>query len=179
MEIYMVKIKSNISKPNKIVILTLAFIIMTMVMIPGYNITTNFSKFVYAQSSETEIGDMNTGGNLAETNATNVSTTDINISNTTTLVPNQYIIVLKENATFTPQIVNNTVSSLNDEWSDFGFNVTSFPEVGMLTLELNQTLAQEGEVGAAANASIADILDRIQNNPNVDYIEPNQIFEIK
>lgn len=27
--------------------------------------------------------------------------------------------------------------------------------------------------------SIADILDRIQNNPNVDYIESNQVFEIK
>jgi len=39
-----------------------------------------------------------------------------------------------------------------------------------------QTIAQEGEAGAA---SVADVLDAIQSNPNVDYIEPNQIFAIE
>jgi subtilisin family serine protease len=46
----------------------------------------------------------------------------------------------------------------------------------MLTIDLNQTIAQEGEAGAA---SVADVLDKIQGNPNVDYIEPNQIFGIE
>jgi hypothetical protein len=176
-EFHMVKIKSNNLKPDKIVMLTLAFIIMTMAMIPGYNITRNFSESVYAQSSGTDTGNSNTEGNLAETNnTTNVNVTETNIPDTENIVPNQYIVVLKENATFNPQVANDTVSSLSDEWSNLGLNVTSFPEVGMLTIDLNQTIAQEGEAGTA---SVADILDEIQSNSNVDYIESNQIFGIE
>ncbi len=176
-EFHMVKIKSNILKRDKIVMLTLAFIIMTMTMIPGYNITRNVYESIYAQSLGTETGNMNTEGNLAETNnITNVNVTETNIPVGGNIVSNQYIVVLKENATFTPQIADDTVSSLSEEWSDYGLNITSFPEVGMLTIDLNQTIAQEGEAGTA---SVADILDRIQNNSNVDYIEPNQIFGIE
>lgn len=176
-QFHMVKIKSNILKRDKIVMLTLVFIIMTMTMIPGYNITRNFSESIYAQSLGTETGNMNTEGNLAETNnTTNVNVTETNIPVGGNIVPNQYIVVLKENATFTPQLADNTASSLSEEWSDYGLNITSFPEVGMLTIDLYQTIAQEGEAGTA---SVADILDRIQNNPNVDYIEPNQIFGIE
>ena len=146
--------------------LTLAFIIMTMTMIPGYNITRNFSESIYAQSLGTETGNMNTEGNLEETNnITNVNVTETNIPDGGNIVSNQYIVILKENSTFTPQHADNTAISLSEEWSDYGLNITSFPEVGMLTIDLNQTIAQEGEEGTA---SVADILDRIQNNPNVD-----------
>jgi hypothetical protein len=89
-------------------------------------------------------------------------------------VSNEYIVVLKENAASSPQIAENTVSSLSEELSGYGLNITSLPEVGILTIDLNQTLAQEGEAGPA---SVADVLDEIQNNPNVDYIEPNKYWE--
>jgi subtilisin family serine protease len=169
----MVKINRNFLKSDKIIALSLAFIIMTMAMIPGYNITGSLPDSVYAQEDRTGTGDGETAG-------TNVTETDI--PDAGNLVPNEYVVVLKENATFTPQLAENTVSSLNEEWSTLGLNVTSFPEVGMLTIDLNQTLAEGGgggEAGVAADASVADILERIQNDPNVDYVEPNQIFGIE
>jgi len=42
-------------KSNKIFALTLAFIIITMAIIPGYSITKNFSQAVYAQTPVTRI----------------------------------------------------------------------------------------------------------------------------
>lgn len=111
----MIKIKRNILKSFKIVGLTLVFLIMSMIMIPGYRITKNLSVAVYAQSLETEIYDMNTGVSLVETNTINVNVTETNILDAGNIVPNQYIVVLKENATFNPQIANDTVSSLSEQ----------------------------------------------------------------
>jgi hypothetical protein len=52
--------------------------------------------------------------------------------------------------------------------------------VGMLTIDLNQTLEQERETDpTTTDTPVSEILEKIQNNSNVDYIEPNQIFEIK
>src|SRR5918992_1474464 len=96
--------------------LTLTFIIMTMTMIPGYNITRNFSESIYAQSLGTETGNMNTEGNLEETNnITNVNVTETNIPDGGNIVSNQYIVILKENSTFTPQHADNTAISLSEE----------------------------------------------------------------
>jgi subtilisin len=163
----LIKIKRNILKPYKITLLTLAFLIISMATIQGFSITGNFSESAFAQNF----------GNVTSANTTNLNATETNIPDAGNLVPNQYVVVLKENATFTPQLANDTVSSLSEEWSNLGLNVTSFPEVGMLTIDLNQT--QGSEAGVAADESLADVLERIQSNPNVDYIEPNQVFGIE
>ena len=175
----MIRIKINISNSYKLIALTLTSIIITMTMTSGYNITKDFLYSTYAQSLENETSNSTIGENLLDTNITNMNVTETDIPDVGNLVPNQWVVVLKENATSTPQLASNTVSSLSEEWGDLGINVTSFPEVGMLTIDLNQTLAQEDEAGIAIDASVADVLEEIQNNPNVDYIEPNQIFGIE
>lgn len=174
------KNKKYISKLDEIVAITLAFLIITIAMIPGYNITKKLSESVYPQSLGTETSNKNTSINIIDINMMNLNSTKTYVTDSRNLVPNQYIVILKENATFTPQLFNNTITSLNEEWNDFGLIITSFSEDGMLTIDLNQTQAQEGrEVGIASDATVADALTKIQSNPNVDYVQPNQIFGIE
>jgi hypothetical protein len=75
MDYYMVKIKSIISKSDKIMTITLAFIIITMAMISSYNITKNFPHFAYAVNIGTETSNMNNGENVTDTSMKNANVT--------------------------------------------------------------------------------------------------------
>ena len=165
----MIKIKRNILKPYKITSLTLTFIIMSMATILGFSITGNFSESVYAQSL----------GNVTSANTTNLNVYRNRYTGGWKSRAKSIRRSVKRKCNIHSPLASDTVSSLSEEWSNIGLNVTSFPEVGMLTIDLNQTQAPGSEAGVAADESIADILERIQNNPNVDYIEPNQVFGIE
>lgn len=162
---------------RKCSILTLAFIILTMTMI--FHSTKIIQNYVYALSPENETSNMNTRGNILDTNKENVNVNKIDMLGNDNIAPNQYIIKLKENVTSNSHLVNNITSSLSDEGRDFGINIINIlPNLGIIIINLNQTI--EGrEARIVPDISVTDVLDKIQKNPNVEYIQPVIIQKIK
>lgn len=158
--------------------LTVAIIIMIATIIPSFEVIGNFHSPAYGQSSQTESNNMIRTGNLTGINRTNANVSEIVVSGAGNLVVDQYIVVLKENASLTPQIANNITSTLSEDLTNIGVNVTVLPEVGQFLIGLNQTQVGQ-QSGIAGNITTQDIFERIQNDPNVDFIEPVQIFVIQ
>jgi subtilisin family serine protease len=153
--------------------------IMTLTIIPSFGIIGNFPRLAYGQSLQTETNTTNIASNITGINTANANVSEIDIPEAGNLIVDQYIVVLKENATLNPQVANNTVSALSEDLSNLGVNATAFPEVGQLFIDLNQTGAEAGQPGIAEDVTAQDVLERIQNDPNVAYVEPVQIFGIE
>jgi len=152
---------------------------MTSTIIPSFGIIGNVPRIAYGQSLQTETNTINIASNITGINTTNANVSEIDIPEAGNIIADQYIVVLKENATLNPQVANNTVSALSEDLSNLGVNATAFPEVGQLFIDLNQTGAEAGQPGIAGDVTTQDVLERIQNDPNVAYVEPVQIFGIE
>lgn len=160
-------------------VLIIAVTIMTSTIIPSFGIIGNVPRIAYGQSLQTETNTINIASNITGINTTNANVSEIDIPEAGNIIADQYIVVLKENATLNPQVANNTVSALSEDLSNLGVNATAFPEVGQLFIDLNQTGAEAGQPGIAGDVTTQDVLERIQNDPNVAYVEPVQIFGIE
>ncbi len=160
-------------------VLIIAVTIMTSTIIPSFGIIGNVPRIAYGQSLQTETNTINIASNITGINTTNANVSEIDIPEAGNIIADQYIVVLKENATLNPQVANNTVSALSEDMSNLGVNATAFPEVGQLFIDLNQTGAEAGQPGIAGDVTTQDVLERIQNDPNVAYVEPVQIFGIE
>ena len=159
--------------------LIIAVTIMTSTIIPSFGIIGNVPRIAYGQSLQTETNTISISSNITGINTTNANVSEIDIPEAGNIIADQYIVVLKENATLNPQVANNTVSALSEDLSNLGVNATAFPEVGQLFIDLNQTGAEAGQPGIAGDVTTQDVLERIQNDPNVAYVEPVQIFGIE
>ena len=174
----MEKVK-NFPKIERSMVLIIAVTIMTSTIIPSFGIIGNVPRIAYGQSLQTETNTINIASNITGINTTNANVSEIDIPEAGNIIADQYIVVLKENATLNPQVANNTVSALSEDLSNLGVNATAFPEVGQLFIDLNQTGAEAGQPGIAGDVTTQDVLERIQNDPNVAYVEPVQIFGIE
>jgi len=169
----------NFPKIERSMVLIIAVTIMTSTIIPSFGIIGNVPRIAYGQSLQTETNTINIASNITGINTTNANVSEIDIPEAGNIIADQYIVVLKENATLNPQVANNTVSALSEDLSNLGVNATAFPEVGQLFIDLNQTGAEAGQPGIAGDVTTQDVLERIQNDPNVAYVEPVQIFGIE
>jgi len=169
----------NFPKIERSMVLIIAVTIMTSTIIPSFGIIGNVPRIAYGQSLQTETNTINIASNITGINTTNANVSEIDIPEAGNIIADQYIVVLKENATLNPQVANNTVSALSEDMSNLGVNATAFPEVGQLFIDLNQTGAEAGQPGIAGDVTTQDVLERIQNDPNVAYVEPVQIFGIE
>jgi subtilisin family serine protease len=136
----------------------------------------NFPPLGYGQTLDTETTNSGIAGNTTQTNMTNANVSEAVIPQAGDILSDRYIIVLRENATLTPQIANETASALSEDLTNLGVNVTAAPEVGQVFVDLNQTLAEGGQPSlAGGDVTTQDVLESIQNNPNVAYVEPDSI----
>jgi subtilisin len=175
----LVKVK-NFPKIEKSIALIIATTIITPTIISSFGIIGNLPELAYGQSLQTETDNIIIASNITGiNNTTNANVSEIDIPEAGNLIVDRYMVVLKENATLTPQIANNTVSALSEDLSNLGVNATVFPEVGQVFIDLNQTQAEGGQLGIAGDVTTQDVLERIQNDPNVAYVEPVQIFGIE
>jgi subtilisin family serine protease len=166
---------NSFPKIEKAIALTIGVTIMTMTIIPSFGIIGNVAPLVYGQTLETETDNINTTGNITATNTTNANVSEVVIPRGP--VAHQYIVILKENATFTPQVANETISALSEGLATIGVNVTEFPEVGQLVIDINQT--QADQPGIARDLTEQEILDGLENHPNVEDVEQVQEYTIQ
>jgi subtilisin len=75
------------------------------------------------------------------------------------IIPNEWIVTLRDNATVTPQASNSSIKALSDEAENRGVQVTSsLPEIGVFVVN-----TPPGGVSALAD---------VQEDPNVQSVEP-------
>lgn len=85
-----------------------------------------------------------------------------------TIIPNEWIVTLKENATMLPQQAESSIAALSDTIENAGVQVTAaLPEVGVLVLRTPPNQVSGDEVGVLADIEETD--------PNVLTIEPNRV----
>lgn len=113
-----------------------------------------------------------TSGNMINNNSS-TNTTDIlsggNLSlQSGDIIPNEWIVTLKENATIDGQTANSSIAALSDEAENSGVQVLqTLPELGVLVIKTPPT--EENGVFALAD---------VEDNPNILSIEPNRVVTI-
>lgn len=89
------------------------------------------------------------------------------------IVPGQYIVTLKENATTSAASFVETAQNVSVEAADQGFKaVKGFPQLGIVVVNTTQPPS------ALSAAEIDQGISSLQTNPNVQSIEPNRIVQI-
>jgi subtilisin family serine protease len=146
--------------------LALALAFITLLLLPS-NSFGNTSYRAYGQGPAAPTG-----------NATSVNATEPIVPTKGNIIADEYIVVLRENATFEPQATNGTISALSNGLTELGANVTAYPNVGAFSINLSQPQGISNQTGVAA-AEARNTVEELQGHPDVAYIEPNQVFTIE
>jgi subtilisin len=157
-------IKFPYSHSTKENILKIAILPMISILLASSMTTEHIAIPVNAQNTS---GVSNPSGNATTASEVNTATQAGRI------VPGQFIVTLKENATISPASFTETSQNVSAEAADQGFKaVKGFPQLGIVVVNTTQSPS------ALSAAEIDQGISSLQTNPNVQSIEPNRIVQI-
>jgi subtilisin family serine protease len=111
----------------------------------------------------------NTTNGSGNNNTTDMLSGENVSSQSGAIIPGEWIITLKENATIDAQSANSSIAALSDEAENSGIQVVqTLPEIGVLVIKTPPN--QENSIQALAD---------VQDNPNVLAVEPNTVVKVQ
>ena len=145
--------KKNQESKDSDITVSMTLVMAVLLLLSTAIVVINSMQLVHAQNA--------TSSNTTTT--TPPISAEVNTSRTLgAVIPNQWIVTLRDNVTTEPQAAQNSVAALSDEAESLGVQVTSsLPQAGVVVLQTPPNML----------AALADI----EEDPNVLTVEPNRV----
>ncbi len=143
-------------------------ITLTVVVLANASIAS-FSPYLETHAQKASLENTFDSNSLSNTNNTDVISGENITMARGNIIPNEWIITFRENATIDASIANNTIlSSLVEEAEASNIKmIETFPEMGIMVIKAPTSTQGNGTPTLA--------ISELEDDPNILSIEPNQI----
>jgi subtilisin len=143
----------------------IAALILTAILISASIATLQEIRLVDAQNASANTSINSTNATIADNATTDLTSEVSTLPTVGAIIPNQWVVTLRPNATIESQQAERSLAALGSEAASAGVQINqSLPQLGILVVE-----TQPSAIGALA---------ALQENPNVLDIEPNRVVGI-